>query len=129
MNKKLKGSVSSIFLGAFMLSMIFFVGCTNEPDTPGTNEVWLESSAFNPATMTITQGTTVTWTNKDSYDHTVTSGTPTNIDSVFDSGTLGPDETFSFRFDNIGTFPYFCQLHAGMTGTITVQAPTNGGGY
>jgi len=40
---------------------------------PGANEVWIQNMAFNPSTLTVTAGTTVTWTNKDAIGHTVTS--------------------------------------------------------
>ena len=47
--------------------------------------------------------------------HTVTA-----VDGSFDSGNLDPSEGFSWFFDQPGTFPYTCSLHAWMTGTIVV---------
>jgi plastocyanin len=61
-------------------------------------------------------GTTVTWTNNDSTTHHVASDT-----GVFDSGNLSPNTTFSYTFNNAGTFPYYCTIHTYMTGTIIVQ--------
>jgi plastocyanin len=69
--------------------------------------------------LAINVGDTVTWTNLDSAQHTVTSDpeTPVSIGSA----SLNQDETFSFTFDTPGTYPYHCTIHPGMTGTITVQ--------
>jgi len=47
------------------------------------NSVSIQGFAFNPATLTIKAGTTVTWTNEDSAPHTITSA------GFFDSGTIG----------------------------------------
>lgn len=60
-------------------------------------------------------GTTVVVTNTDGTPHTWTAE-----DGTFDSGSLGPDETFEFTFDEAGTFSYFCNFHPSMTGTIVV---------
>jgi plastocyanin len=65
----------------------------------------------------------VTWSNDDTATHTVTSGngdtgTP---DGVFDSKFLNPGQKYSFIFDKSGKFPYFCQLHPFMRGSVTVS--------
>lgn len=84
--------------------------------------VVMQNIAFIPATVTVNQGTTVMWKNVDTVNHTVTSGTPGNISGTFRSGTLTPQQTFSFTFTVPGSYPYFCEIHgAQMTGTITVQ--------
>ena len=73
-------------------------------------------------------GTTVVWTNRDSVQHTVTSGNPSDPDagSLFDLGPNQADwiaqgETYSFTFNEAGVFPYYCRIHgAPMSGTVTV---------
>jgi plastocyanin len=82
---------------------------------PGTNEVYIQNDAFNPATITVVMGTTVKWTNKDSHSHTVTSG------GLFDSGDLKKDETFSHTFTSLGTYTYKCSIHSNMSGSVVVQ--------
>jgi plastocyanin len=72
-------------------------------------------STFTPATVNVPVGTTVTWSNRDSVTHTTTSDT-----NVW-SGDLAAGGTYSRQFSTKGTFAYKCLLHAGMTGTITVQ--------
>jgi len=73
-----------------------------------------------PPNMDVAVGTTVTWTNKDSTGHTVTSGTRPNKDGKFD-GQLPASGTFSFTFTTAGTYQYFCTIHSSMNGTITVK--------
>ena len=71
--------------------------------------------AFVPATVTISKGTTVVWTERDSgISHTVTG-------DGFDSGPLSQGDTFSQTFNDAGTFNYHCSIHPTMTGTIIVQ--------
>lgn len=91
-------------------------GGTGATGGPGTNEVFIQGMAFNPGTITVTAGTTVTWTNKDAVTHTVTSTT-----NLFDSGSLGTNGTFSHTFATAGTFPYICKIHPYMTGSVTVN--------
>ena len=73
--------------------------------------------SYQPKNVTISKGGTVTWTNKDSVDHTVTGD---NI--TMESGTLSPGQTFSFTFNQTGVFHYHCSIHGTiMSGTVTVQ--------
>jgi plastocyanin len=83
---------------------------------PGANEVWIQGRAFVPSTITITAGTTITWTNKDGINHNVMSDT-----GVFTSGTIANNGTFSYKFDVAGSFPYHCSIHPDMTATVIVQ--------
>ncbi len=71
---------------------------------------------FSPQTLTIAIGTIVIWKNNTSAPHTVTSD-----GSAFDSGTIAPGGTFSFKFTHAGTFAYHCSIHPHMTATITVK--------
>jgi len=72
--------------------------------------------SFRSDTLEITAGTTVTWTNNDTVPHTATAD-----DGSFDSGKLSKGDTFSVTFDEPGTYPYFCEYHTGMKGTIVVS--------
>ncbi len=119
--KILKPFISSILI----ISILFISGCTQQdtqeendvsPATsPQKESVSIKNFAFDPPTITIKTGTTVTWTNDDSVSHTVTS------DGNFDSGTLDRGETFSHTFDEEGTFSYICTIHPRMTGKIIVK--------
>ena len=79
-------------------------------------QVLLQSSVFNPTTLTVAANTTVKWTNKDSYAHTVTSDS-----TMFDSGNLPSAGTYSYKFTTKGTYKYHCNYHSMMKGTIVVQ--------
>ncbi len=81
----------------------------------------IQNFSFNPQTITIKTGTTVTWTDKDTTPHTVTSdsGAPAS----FNSGPLAaPGGTFKFTFTQAGTYTYHCMIHPSMTATIVVVA-------
>jgi plastocyanin len=78
--------------------------------------VVIANLAFDPPAITVPTGTTVAWTNDDALPHTVTS-----TDGVFDSGILDPGGSFAFTFNEPGSFPYVCQLHPQMQGTVTAE--------
>ena len=86
---------------------------------PADVAIDVQNRAF-PANMDVTKGTKVTWTNKDTAPHTVTSGTRPNKDGKFDS-PLAAAGTFSFTFADAGTYAYYCSIHSSMNATITVK--------
>ena len=81
-----------------------------------TAEVKIDNFSFGPTAITVTVGTTVTWTNRDDIPHTVVS-----TDKVFKSKVLDTDEKFSYTFTKSGEYPYFCSIHPKMTGKVIVQ--------
>lgn len=85
--------------------------------TVATDKVNIQNYAFTPATITVKKGTAVTWTNDDTVAHTVNENDGKNGPSAPD---LAPGKTYSFTFNNTGTFHYHCALHPDMTGTVTV---------
>src|ERR1043165_1930556 len=84
-----------------------------------TSNVAVKNFLYANATLKITVGDTVTWTNNDSAPHTATSAT-----AVFDTGTLTTGLSGSFTFTSAGTFPYHCSIHPFMTATVIVEQPT-----
>ena len=88
----------------------------------GAEAVSLENITFNPAELSVSKGTTVTWTNDESVGHDVTkTGGPGPDFSSGDPGGMGQDDTFEQTFDTAGTIEYVCTVHPNMTGTITVK--------
>ena len=89
------------------------------PSAPTSQTVSVDISnfAFNPPTLTVKVGTTVTWTNKDSVTHTVTSDSGT----LLDSPSIPPGQSFSFTFTSSGTESYHCTIHPMMKGKIVIQ--------
>jgi plastocyanin len=72
--------------------------------------------AFSPNTVSIKVNDSVTWTWVGS-PHSTTSDT-----GLWDSGVLETGATFSHKFTSAGSFPFHCNVHPFMTGTIGVQA-------
>jgi len=88
-------------------------GATPNCASPCT--IVIQNSLFgNTQPIIVKVGTTVTWQNKDSTEHTVTSNT-----NVFASSILSPGQSFSYTFSTAGTYPYHCLIHP-MSGTIEV---------
>lgn len=86
------------------------------PPHSGTTRVAISGYAYGPATVTVTPGTTITFTNHDQTAHTATSTL-----TGFDSGTIDPGKSASITITKPGTYTYYCQFHAFMHGTITVK--------
>jgi plastocyanin len=82
--------------------------------------VAISGSAFSTANSVIPVSSVVKWINNDSVTHTVTSGTPAELDTKFDS-TITPSASLCFKFNTAGTYKYFCKIHTFMTGIVTVQ--------
>jgi plastocyanin len=85
--------------------------------------VRMEDNFFDPANITVEPGTTVTWVQSGDNPHTTTS-----YDGLWDSGMIegGSGGTFSFTFEESGTYDYFCIPHEqlGMIGSVTVAGDT-----
>jgi len=83
-------------------------------------EVKVVDIDFDGKVITVSVGTTVNWVYDGALPHTVTSDT-----DVFNSGTLGDGDVFTFTFTEAGSFPYFCRFHggtggSGMSGVVNV---------
>jgi plastocyanin len=87
----------------------------------------MEDNYFEQADITVPTGTTVTWVQAGNNPHTTTS-----YDGLWDSGMLagGSGESFSYTFDEPGSYTYFCIPHEsqGMVGSVTVTGGGGGGG-
>jgi plastocyanin len=85
------------------------------PDPLAQVAVRIVDFQYQPATVTVRVGSTVTWTNGGPGDHSVTSQT-----GAFDSGSLGAGETWSHVFGQAGTFAYVDMFNNQMRGTVIV---------
>ena len=79
-------------------------------------QIRIESFVFDPPTLEVASGATVTWINRDEELHAVTSA-----EGLFASPGIDTDEQFSFRFERPGTYEYRCALHPHMHGTVIVR--------
>jgi plastocyanin len=88
-----------------------------------TKAVTIQGSAYTPKTTKVTLGDVIQWTNKDAFPHTASSdgagGGTTGI-GLWDSGNIAHNGTFSFTFSFAGGYPYHCNIHSFMHGTIKV---------
>ena len=83
--------------------------------------VTIRDFEFAPATVTVNEGDTVTWTNEGPTVHTATAE-----DGSFDTGSLRKGESGSATFTSAGSISYICTPHPNMRGTIVVQAASAG---
>lgn len=79
------------------------------------DQVNIDGFAFAPATLTVSVGAPVTWTNRDEEPHTVAAS-----DGSFHSPGMGTGATFTHTFTAPGTFEYVCSIHPMMRGTVVV---------
>jgi amicyanin len=78
-------------------------------------QVKIANFTFDPPTLTVKAGTTVTWVNADDIPHLVS-----EKDGNFRSSALDTNDKFSQTFSTAGTIEYFCAIHPHMTGKIVV---------
>jgi plastocyanin len=90
---------------------------------------------YSPVAKNVTSGTGLTWTNTGGQPHTASecttsdtsnacpdgAGSNTSMSRAFDSSSLGKGQVFTYNFNTLGTFYYYCTLHAWMHGTIVVS--------
>jgi plastocyanin len=115
---------TTMILVSFVFLAVLALNCSSKSNSVTgneTNKVTIQGNAFLPDSLEVSMGTTVTWTNLDSYAHTVTSGTPDAPTTLFDSGNISSNGTFSHTFNTTGSFVYHCKIHTYMRGKIIVQ--------
>ena len=79
-------------------------------------EVKIDNFSFGPQVLTTTVGSVIKWTNHDDIPHNVV-----NTQNKFSSPVLDTGQSFSFKFSEPGSYPYFCKIHPKMTGTVVVK--------
>ena len=82
----------------------------------GASAITIQNFAFAPASLTVKDGTTVTWTNNDSPTHSVKWA-----DGAAGSSPLTTGSSYTRTFATPGTYAYVCGIHASMHGTIVVN--------
>ena len=103
---------------------VMIAGCTSSSNpspgpvtsTSSQNPVAVQNYAFSPSMLTIQKGANVTWKNDDSVQHSIVSDSP-----AFSSPLLNTGDTYTYQFNNSGSFPYHCSIHPYMKGTIVVE--------
>jgi plastocyanin len=131
------------------LSLGLFSGCGGDstapdgaqnppPPTPAANDIsivvgasQLTTTAFSPNPKAVSLGgnanVSVRWINQDINGGDYVAGTATSHNIASDnaafttSGPLGGNATYSVAFTAAGSYPYHCQIHPNMVGTVTVN--------
>jgi plastocyanin len=87
------------------------------PATADGAPVEIKNFAFNPPTIEVPVGGSITWSNNDNVPHTATALDRT----VLQSGAIQPGTSFTQTFATAGSYDYFCEFHPNMKGTIVVK--------
>ena len=86
-------------------------------NSDGGEEVYIEAKDFSLTSVTVQPGVEVEVENEGEQQHTVTSD-----DGAFDSGHVAPGSKGSITAPTEpGEYPFHCEIHASMTGTLTVE--------
>ena len=104
-------------------------GCHWETATPNEDRssasevtAHIAGCRYEPTTLYIEEGTTVTWLNKDPVPHSVTGPFLTlGSDKLLNQG-----QSTSVTFEDTGVYPYYCVLHYGMAASVVVGDPIDG---
>ena len=88
---------------------------TSTTAAAGPASVAIADFAFSPPSLNVAPGTTVTWTNNDSFEHSIVVE-----DGSFTSASLAGGATAEFTFDTPGQHAYVCGIHPSMSGIVSV---------
>jgi plastocyanin len=119
----MKNMNHGIYSTAILITVILIASCSKNSSYGSSNNsqpqaasVSIVNMAYNPVTLHISAGATVTWTNNDNMAHTVTAD-----DSSFFSPTIPTGGKYTHTFSGAGTYPYHCVIHPGMKATVTTN--------
>jgi plastocyanin len=115
LRRAITAAVFGAVVGSVLARGILVVGAQSP-----TAAVSIDNFTFNPQTVTVKAGTTVTWVNKDDIPH----GIAAQKNAFPRSKVMDTEGSYTFTFTTPGTYAYFCYVHPHMTGTIVVEAAT-----
>ncbi|MHB1391006.1 MAG: cupredoxin domain-containing protein [Thermoleophilia bacterium] len=97
-----------------LLALLLLSGC-------GGATVTMTELKFDPDTITIKKGETVTWVNEDRRTRQIMSGVPQAMTDDFMSTPMEKGQSWSHTFDKAGEFPYHDMKITGLLGTVVVK--------
>jgi len=107
----------SVSLGILVMLGLLGAGAIGRPAAPGQiTSVRIRDMQFQPSSVRLKVGDSITWTNGDDRDHNVSAA-----DRSFDSGNLKQGASYTFRFTKAGSFDYSCSYHPRMRGSVQVD--------
>jgi plastocyanin len=106
------------FFAAALVLLGWSMGPAATADAPkaAAHTVAIDGTNFQPATLTVKVGDSVTWVNKDPFPHTATS-----IAGGFDSHEIAPGKSWKYTATKKGEFAYICNFHPTMKATLKVE--------
>lgn len=87
-------------------------------DAAGTVSASMANIAFDPATITAKVGDVISWTNKDTVQHTAT----IKGNETCTTAALATNASGGITFSQAGSYDFFCKIHPQMTGKIEVTS-------
>jgi len=102
----MRSMLRSILVGVILAPLLGMSGSSN---------VTIQNMQFQPATIQIDVGESVTWTNADDRDHKL------NFAKGPSSPNLKPGKSWSRSFPEAGSFAYSCEYRPRMKGTVVVK--------
>jgi plastocyanin len=96
-------------------------GESKDPTCSATTEISIAGMAFSPSCIRIAAGDTVTWTNNDNDDHTVTADDHSFDSLDTDGDGLQNGQSFQHQFNDLGNVGGHCEFHSDMTFEVRVQ--------
>jgi plastocyanin len=110
-----------LLVAGALVFAVALTGCASQP----ANTVSIHDLKFDPPSITVAKGTTVTWINNDEAAHTITTddlgAAGVSQAGQFTSQPLNPGEKFTHTFDTTGEFKYHCTIHPFIKGAVTVK--------
>jgi len=115
----------SVLIPALLAVLVAVVGCTESGAAPqptesvaggGAVQVAMVDKEFDPETVTIPVGGSITWVNQDTVSHNAVAD-----DGSWATDLFGGGNSTTLTFDTPGTYSYSCTPHPNMTGTVIVE--------
>lgn len=107
----------SVLVTSILFFLICLSGCIFQSSSPSYT-IDIKSGTFQPSSIMVPMGTTVTWTNHENANETVTSP-----GASFSSGNIPPGYDFRFTFLQPGVFSYYSKTNESMQGVVIVTSP------
>jgi plastocyanin len=104
-------------LGAALAAAGLLAALAAVPASAADEDVAISGFSYSPGTVTITVGDSVTWTNSDAQAHTASAD-----DGSFDTSSIGNGDSATIEFSTAGSYPYHCEFHPDMAGTVVVES-------
>lgn len=118
MSRRRTAPIRVLLAALTLLCTTQFAVLTATPAAAAGHAVDMAHYAFAPATITVSAGDTVTWTNHDQAPHDVTT---TSAPVAIKSPTLSTGQSWTYTFTTPGTYSYYCSIHPDMQAKIVVQ--------